>query len=68
MTTTELLTAKLIFNSTISTPGARFGGYGIKYFYLNSYMENPDYMWVMIIYLPDKVMDAYNPHSKVQKD
>ena len=32
--TTDLLTVKLLLNSTISTPGARFVTIDIKYFYL----------------------------------
>ena len=36
---TDLLTVKLLFKSTISTPGARFMTLDIKYFYLMNPME-----------------------------
>jgi hypothetical protein len=37
----DLTTAKLLINSTISTPGANFLGIGLANFYLNTPMPNP---------------------------
>jgi hypothetical protein len=42
--TTDLTTAKLLINSTISTPGAIFLGINLTNFYLNTPMPNPKYM------------------------
>jgi len=35
----SISTAKLLFNSIISTPNAKFMGIGMKDFYLNTEME-----------------------------
>ncbi len=40
----DLTSAKLIINSTISTPGAQFLGIDLANFYLNTPMPNPEYM------------------------
>jgi hypothetical protein len=42
--TADLLTAKLLINSTISTPGAVFVGIDLTNFYLNTPMADPEYM------------------------
>jgi hypothetical protein len=50
--TNGLTTANTIFNSTISTPGARFLVIDIKNFYLNTPLERYKYMVVMMKSLP----------------
>jgi hypothetical protein len=40
----NLTTAKLLINSTISTPGAKFLGIDLTNFYLNTPMPNSKYM------------------------
>jgi hypothetical protein len=40
----DLTTAKLLFNSVFSIPGARFAAFDIKNFYLNNPMERYEYM------------------------
>ena len=40
--TADLLAAKLLINSTISTPGAVFLGIDLANFYLNTPMADPD--------------------------
>ena len=40
----DLTMAKLLFNSTISTPGAKFFGIDIKNFYLNKPLDRFEYM------------------------
>jgi hypothetical protein len=42
--TADLTTAKILWNSTISTPGARFMCMDIKNFYLNTPMDQREYM------------------------
>jgi hypothetical protein len=44
MPTANLTTAKLLINSTISTPGAIFLGIDLANFYLNTPVPNPEYM------------------------
>ena len=58
--TADLTTAKIIINSTISTPGARFMGIDIKDFYLNNPMSRYEYMRIPINQLPKKIIDQYN--------
>jgi hypothetical protein len=41
--TADLTTAKLLFNSVISTPNAKFLAADIKYFYLNTEMARYEY-------------------------
>ena len=42
--TSDLTTAKLLFNSVISTPGAVFVVMDVKKFYLNTPMARPEFM------------------------
>ena len=42
--TTDLLTAKLLLNSIISTPGAKMACFDVKNFYLNTPMERYEYL------------------------
>ena len=42
--TAELLTIKLLLNSVISTPGAKFMTIDISNFYLNTPMDRYEYM------------------------
>ena len=64
--TAEMLTAKILFNSVISTDDARFMGIDISDFYLNSTMPEPEWMWAPVALIPDEVMDAYSLHNKVK--
>ena len=61
-----MLTAKLLFNSVISTDNARFMGIDISDFYLNSTMPEPEWMWAPAALIPDEVMEAYDLHDKVK--
>ena len=42
--TVDLLTVKLLLNSVISTPDAKFMTIDIKYFYLNTPIDRFEYM------------------------
>ena len=42
----DLITAKVLFNSVISTPGAKFMTIDIKDFYLSTDMDEFEYMWL----------------------
>jgi hypothetical protein len=58
--TAGLTTAKLLFNSTISTPQARVMCLDVKNFYLNTPMQRYEYMRLPLIIIPDEIIEAYN--------
>ena len=51
--TAELLTIKLLLNSVISTPGAKFTTIDINNFYLNTPMDRYEYMRMKLEIFPD---------------
>ncbi|KAL7476238.1 hypothetical protein ACHAW6_002113 [Cyclotella cf. meneghiniana] len=57
--------AKLLFNSVISTPGARFITMDIKDFYLNIPMERPKFMHLKYDILPLEIITKYGLAQKV---
>jgi hypothetical protein len=54
----EITTVKLLVNSTISTPGARFMCTDAKDFYLNTVMHRKEYMWIPISLIPASAIEA----------
>jgi hypothetical protein len=58
--TANLTTAKLLFNSTISTPCASFYGIDLANFYLNTPLERYEYMQLWLDILPQEIIDKYN--------
>ena len=66
--TADLLTAKLLFDSTISTPGATFHGIDLANFYLNTPMPTPKYMRLKLDIIPDEIIVHYNLQDLVDKD
>jgi hypothetical protein len=58
--TSDMVTAKILFNSVLSTPGASFMCLDIKDFYLNTAMDRYEYMKIPIKVIPTKIMDLYN--------
>jgi hypothetical protein len=69
--TSNLTSAKLFINSTISMPGVIFLGIDLANFYLNTPMPNPKYMCLQLDIIPKEIIVAYNlrelvtPHSWV---
>jgi hypothetical protein len=63
--TSDLTTAKLLFNSVVSTPGAVFVVMDVKNFYLNTPMERPEYMRLPLKLIPPEIIDKYNLRDKV---
>jgi hypothetical protein len=59
MPTANLTTEKLLFNSTISTPGASFYGIDLANFYLNTPMTCYEYMRLWLDILPQEIIDKY---------
>ncbi len=57
--TSNLLTVKLLINSIISTPGAKFFTMDIKDFYLNTSMARYKYMCLKLSNMPEVVIAHY---------
>jgi hypothetical protein len=57
--TADLTTVKLLLNSVLSTPGARFATADISNFYLNNPMERFEYMQIPVRDIPDCIMTQY---------
>jgi hypothetical protein len=58
--TADLTTAKLLFNSVLSTPGAMFLTADLKDFYLGTPMSRYEYMRIPIWMLPDNIIEQHN--------
>jgi hypothetical protein len=54
--TADLTTAEILFNSVLSTPGARFLGIDIKDFYLGTPMKDFEYMRIPLHMLPRAII------------
>jgi hypothetical protein len=63
--TADLTTTKLLFNSVVSTPNAKYMCMDVKNFYLNSPMPRYEYMKIPVELIPAEIMTAYNLHEKV---
>jgi hypothetical protein len=57
--TAGLATAKLLFNSVLSTPNARFMTVDIKDFYLNTPMDHYKNMMILVSLIPKAIFDQY---------
>jgi hypothetical protein len=66
--TTDLTTAKLLINPTISTPGAIFLGIDLANFYLNTPLPNYEYMQLCLDIIPEEIILAYNLRDIVDPD
>jgi hypothetical protein len=65
-----MTTAKILFNSVISTRVARFICTDVKYFYLNTPMAGYQYMRLRLRILPQEIIDQYKllPRQNSQRD
>ena len=66
--TADLVTSKILWNSTISTEGARYACVDIKFFYLNTPMKQQRYMKMKRHLIPDEFIDLYNLRDHIYKD
>ena len=57
--TAEMLLVKIMLNSVISTPGARFMSIDIKNFYLATPMKRYEYIKLKLATLPDEIIQEY---------
>ena len=58
--TADVPVIKLLWNSTISTPGAKYFTLDISNFYLGALMERPEYMKMPLKIMPPKKVGKYN--------
>ena len=58
--TSDLITAKLLFNSVISTPGSKFMSLDIKDFYLNNELPRKEYARIHLSLIPQDIIEQYN--------
>ncbi|KAL7477357.1 hypothetical protein ACHAW6_003167 [Cyclotella cf. meneghiniana] len=63
--TADLTTAKLLFNSIISTPRGVFVVMGCKKFYLMTPMLHPEFMQLKMKLILDEIVAKYNLKDKV---
>ena len=63
--TADLLTVKLLFNSVISTPQAKFMCINIKDFYLCTPMERYKYFSMKLEFFPEDIIEEYGLWDKV---
>ena len=64
----DLLTVKLLLNSIISSPGAKFLTIAIKHFYLNTPMKRFEYMRLKLSDLSEDFVERYNLKPKADKN
>ena len=58
--TVDLPTIKCLWNSVLSTPGAKYFTMDVSNFYLGSPMERPEFMRMPIKIVPQEIIDQYN--------
>ncbi len=66
--TADLLTVKLMFNSIISTPCAKFMTIDIKDFYLMTPTDCYEYFRMKLELFPQDIIDEYGLRDKVDVD
>jgi len=62
--TTDMLLFKILLNSVVSTPGAKFMTIDISNFYLNTPMKRFEYVKLALSDIPEEVITEYNLHEK----
>ena len=64
--TADLPTIKMLWNSVLSTPKAKFITLDVANFYLGTPMERPEYMRLPIKIIPQEIIDKYDLEKKVE--
>ena len=62
-----MTTFKILVNSTLSTPGAKWLGLDVKNYYLGTPMANYEYMFIPLNQIPQEIIDHYDLHNIVHK-
>jgi len=66
--TVEMLVAKMLFNSIISTKDARFMTMDISNFYLMTPLHHPEFIRMKLSNIPDEVIEEYKLREKPTKN
>ena len=66
--TVEMLVAKMLFNSVISTKGACFMTMDISNFYLMTPLHRPKFICMKLSDIPDKITNKYKLKKKTTLD
>ena len=66
--TAGLTTAKMLFNSVVSTSDAKFCMFDISNMYLNTPLDDYQYMRFNVKDVPPEVINLYNLHNKIIPD
>ena len=66
--TVDLVLVKILLNSVISTPGAKFMTADVKNFYLNTPLKRYKYMKLRMSDVPEEVILEYNLEEKATSD
>ena len=66
--TSDLTTCKLHMNGVVSTPGARFAGGDVRYFYLNTPMKRKRYGKVRGKYIPEETIRKHYLDQYIEDD
>ena len=64
----DMLDAKLLFNSVISTQGAKFMTLDISNFYLMMPLKRPEYIRMKLADTPEKIIVQYKLRSEATPD
>ena len=65
--TADLTTSKILWNSVLSTDGAKFMGIDVKSFYLCTPMDRYEYMKMPISIFPEHIQEQYNMKANAIK-
>eukprot|EP00804_Cyclotella_cryptica_P021147 CCRYP_001465-RA/>CCRYP_001465-RA protein AED:0.35 eAED:0.35 QI:0/0/0/1/0.5/0.33/3/0/629 len=68
MPTADMLAAKILFNSVISTVNARFMTMDISNFYLNTPLKRPEYIRMKLSDIPEEIITEYKLRDLVEPD
>ena len=63
MKVADMTMFKILVNSTLSTPGAKWLGLDVKNYYLGTPMDNYKYMFIPINQIPQEIIGHYNLHK-----
>ena len=64
--TADLVTSKILWNSVLSTPDAKYMTVDIKNFYLNTPLDRYEYMRVPLELIPQHIIDQYDLTTKAK--
>eukprot|EP00978_Attheya_sp_CCMP212_P037217 scaffold173970_cov26-Attheya_sp.AAC.1 len=63
--TADTTTAKILFNSVVSTKNAKFACFDIKNYYLGTPLEHHKFMRLPVSIIPEEIIKEYNLYDKV---